>query len=74
MISREQQVIENSAAEVLINLDAYRLPVDPASIARQEGILLAPGFYGGCFDGRIEYRPLIKTFLIYYAQDGPGGP
>jgi hypothetical protein len=71
MISPEQQVIEDTASEVLVDLDAYRLPVNPKSIARQEGILLAPGFYGGCFDGRIEYRPLIKTFLIYYAQEGP---
>jgi hypothetical protein len=72
MISPEQQRIEEIASNVLVDLGAYRLPVDPKSIARQEEILLAPGSYSDCFDGRIEYRRLIKTFIIFYAKEKPG--
>lgn len=72
MISPEQQRIEDAAFDVLVSLGADCLPVAPTSIADQEGILLAPGFYGGCFDGRIEYRPLLKRFIIYYADERAG--
>jgi len=72
MIKPEQEAIEQAALDILIDLDAYQLPVDPKDIARQEEILLAPGSYDGCFDGRIEYRRLIDTFIIFYAGERPG--
>jgi hypothetical protein len=72
MITPEQQNIEDVAGGVLHNLGFYLLPIDPREIARQEEILLAPGHYGGCFDGRIEYRRLLKSFIIFYAHEGPG--
>lgn len=62
------------ARRVLEALDMWRLPVDPFSIAREEGIELAPGQYGSKFDGRIEYIPSVKTFILYYREPGPGRP
>ena len=64
----------NSAADqakkVLVTLDMWRVPVDPFEIAREEGIELAPGDYGGRFDARIEYLPEMQKFVIFYSDFG----
>ena len=58
--------------EVLRTLGMWRVPVDPLAIAKEEGIELAPGTYGRRFDARIEYLPVIRRFVIYYQEPGPG--
>jgi len=58
--------------EVLRTLGMWRVPVDPLAIAKEEGIELAPGMYGQRFDARIEYLPVIRRFVIYYQEPGPG--
>jgi IrrE N-terminal-like domain len=72
MFKPEQQRIEEAAADVLVNMNAYRLPVNPKQITGDEEILLAPGKYGNCFDARIEYRRLLNKFIIFYADDSTG--
>lgn len=65
--------IEGAAKEVLLALDAFRLPVNPLDVARQEGICLAPGSYDGCFDGRIEYHRGAAKFILFYADEAAAG-
>ena len=43
-------------------------PVDIFHIAREEGILLAPGHYGEEFDGRIEFHPRKGKFILFYPE------
>jgi IrrE N-terminal-like domain len=65
--------IEALAKRHLIALDMWRLPVDPFTIAKQEGIELAPGKYGERFDARIKFVRSEKTFILFYkeARYGP---
>jgi hypothetical protein len=46
----------------------------PLSIARQEEIVLLPGDYDDCFDGRIEYRGRGANgrFVLFYARPKAG--
>ena len=44
-------------------------PVDVIQIAKEEGILLAPGNYGEEFDGRIEYHRQQGKFIIFYPEN-----
>lgn len=66
--------IADKSTEVLQTLGMWRVPVDPFAIAKEEGIELARGAYGRGFDARIEYLPMIKRFVIYYQEPGPGRP
>jgi hypothetical protein len=68
----ERSEIESLAAEILINHGMYRLPVDPFAIARKERIRLIAGNYDGCFDGRLEYHPHKRKFLLFYADQSAG--
>lgn len=72
MMSEGRRAIEHAALDVLVNLDSYRLPVDPRQLASEERILLAPGSYDGCFDGRIEFRKHINKFIIFFSSDESG--
>lgn len=62
--------IADRAKHVLVMLDMWRVPVDPFAIAKEEGIILAPGDYGDKFDARIEYLPAVNKFVIYYRESG----
>jgi hypothetical protein len=66
----DPEPIEAAAQEVLEALEISSGPVDPLEIARLEGIHLAPGDYGGCFDSRIEYRTRDGRgrFFVFYAE------
>jgi Zn-dependent peptidase ImmA (M78 family) len=68
----EQREIESLAKEYLIDLGMWGLPVDPFLIARRERIRLIPGTYGACFDGRLEYHPHKRKFLLFYADESAG--
>jgi hypothetical protein len=65
--------IERAAEQVLAAHRATGLPVDPLALARLEDIRLAPGRYGGCFEGRIEYRGDTAggRVLIFYEEEAP---
>ena len=43
-------------------------PVDLMAIAKEEGILLAPGNYGDEFDGRIEFHRGPGRFILFYPE------
>jgi hypothetical protein len=58
--------IEAFARSTLLALDMWRLPVDPYSIVKEEGIELAPAKYGPNFDARIEFVSAEKAFIIFY--------
>jgi hypothetical protein len=63
--------IEQLAEQVLDAHGVAGLPVDPLALARLEEIRLAPGRYGGCFDGRIEYRNRSEgggRFYLFYEE------
>jgi hypothetical protein len=57
---------DDIAKSALQALGMWRLPVNPETIAREEGIELAPGQYGEKFDARIEFIASAKTFILYY--------
>jgi hypothetical protein len=65
--------VEKLAEEVLAAHSIVRLPVDPLALANLERIQLAPGRYGGHFDGRIEYRTCQNggTFFLFYEEADP---
>lgn len=63
-------VIAPHAENVLRDLGMWRLPVCPFSIAREEGIEIAPGGYGDRFDARIEYLRSAGAFCIYHQECG----
>ena len=60
--------LESLCESIRVNLDCASIPVDPEQIADREGIILAPDNYGEGFDGRIEYIPSYKRFVIYYQE------
>lgn len=64
----ERSDIETLASEVREAMGETSPPVDVLKIGREEGILLAPGFYGEGFDGRIEYHRKGSEFLLFYPQ------
>src|SRR4051794_31445343 len=64
--------IEALAKQHLIDLDMWRLPVNPLAIAKEEGIELAPGRNGAKFDARIKYVSAAKTFILFYKEAGDG--
>lgn len=68
----EPKAIEAFAASVLKDHGLYKLPVDPFEIAKREGIRLAPGSYGGRFDGRLEFHRKKGRFLLFYADGRTG--
>src|SRR4051812_40428892 len=68
----DSKAIEDYAASILEDHGLYKLPVDPFEIAKREGIRLAPGGYGGCFDGRLEYHRKAGRFLLLYADGRTG--
>ncbi len=49
-------------------------PIDILRIARAEGILLARGNYGESFDGRIEYHPKQRKFILFYPEPNSTHP
>jgi len=65
--------IEQAAQEVLLAHEFRGLPVDPFAIAGMESIVVLSGSYGGCFDGRIEYRRRdgLGRFYLFYAEEEP---
>ncbi|MDB5340071.1 MAG: hypothetical protein JWN70_5690 [Planctomycetaceae bacterium] len=65
--------IDNIVQDVLAAYDILSVPVDPLSIAREEGICLLPGEYDNCFDGRIECREDEGrlNFYLFYAEVRP---
>lgn len=69
----DDREVERLAEEVLRVLEVDGVPVDPEEIARKEGIRLLPGDYGGCFDGRLEYRALAGggALLLFFAEPRP---
>ena len=67
--------IEEEASQVQAAMGEQTPPIDVLGIAREEDILLAPGAYGGEFEGRIEYhRGKGKFLLLYPQQGGTRGP
>jgi hypothetical protein len=66
--------IELAANEVRGAFSIRSVPVDPIAIANAESIVLLPGDYDNCFDGRIEFRGNGPTgrFYLLYAQEQPG--
>lgn len=70
----ERKSIEALAAEVRAAIGETSPPVDTFRIAREEGILLAPGAYGEGFDGRIEYHRSKGKFILFYPEPGTGQP
>jgi len=70
----DPEPIEAAAQEVLDALGVPDGPIDPFAIAREEGIRLAAGDYGGSFDSRIEYRKKDNgrgRFFLFYAEAVP---
>jgi hypothetical protein len=63
--------VADLAREVLQTFRLWRLPVNPFTIAKKEGIELAQDDYGDRFDARIEYYPTFDSFCIYHQI--PGG-
>jgi hypothetical protein len=68
----DNKAIEAYAASILKDHGLYKLPVDPIEIAKREGIRLAPGSYGGRFDGRLEFHRKQGRFLLFYADGRTG--
>lgn len=60
--------VENLCDEIRQTLNCNRIPVDVLEIARREKIELAPGSYGPNFNGRIEFLPGVRRFVIYYPE------
>ncbi len=65
--------VERAAEEALTAHGLAALPVDPFGLARLEHIRVAPGRYGGSFDGRIEFRgsPEDGDFYLFYEEAAP---
>ena len=63
---------ERLTAEIREELGCTTVPVDLLSIIEQERIVMAPGDYGTNFNGRIEYLPSEKIFILYYPDDSSG--
>lgn len=66
--------LEGLADEVRAGHELADVPINPAMIAGMEGIVLLPGSYDDCFDGRIEYRRSKgrERFYLFYAEPKPG--
>ena len=58
--------LEEAASEVRASMGQCKPPIDVLTIAREEGILLAPGDYGEKFDGQIEYHRKKGKFILFY--------
>ena len=58
--------IERLASEVLTGWGGKVPPVNVESIAREEGIALAPGSYGEDFCGRIEFHGDVGKFILFH--------
>jgi len=63
--------LEKRCDEIRATLKCGLSPVDVVKIAQEENIELAPGDYGMGFDGRIEYLPRDKRFVIYHPMRDP---
>lgn len=66
--------IELATNEIRGAFSITSVPIDPFAIAKAESIVLLPGEYDNCFDGRIEFRGGGSTgrFYLLYAQEQPG--
>ena len=62
----DQNEIDAIASEVRAMMNQHSPPIDVLEVARQEGVLLAPGNYGDEFDGRIEFHPKHAKFILFY--------
>jgi len=58
--------IEAITSEIRAAMQQQAAPIDVLYIAREEGILLAPGNYGEEFNGRIEYHRELGKFILFY--------
>jgi hypothetical protein len=58
--------VETIASKIRNVMNQKSPPVDVFQIAKEEGILLAPGDYGDEFDGRIEFHPKPCKFILFY--------
>jgi hypothetical protein len=62
----ERDEIEALVSEIRNAHGQTMPPIDVFHIAKEEGILLAPGNYGEEFDGRIEFHPRKNKFILFY--------
>ena len=70
---KELAEIEHEAEVILAAHEITSFPIDPMAIAELERIVLVPGDFDGCFDGRIEYRRQAGAgrFYLFYAEEHP---
>lgn len=62
----DRNEIDCIASEVRVMMNQHSPPIDVFQVAKQEGVLLAPGNYGKEFNGRIEFHRKSGKFILFY--------
>lgn len=68
----DRDKVEELTYEIRDTFEQTSSPIDVLSIAKEEGILLAPGNYGQEFDGRIEFHRRQGKFILFYPKVATG--